>query len=222
MSAVLNAASAAAIACALSAAGAAPAWAQMGGMDASGRLLLTGGAAKTGLVVDKPSFYILSEPIQTLPKKVFEKGAKVIRCSHQRAVPEAKTTDYLVAVRLQKTRIRAGAVEILYVAGGRVLECSTSNFFIAKDGRLITARDAVLLGTTRNLVIELAKKDGIPVEERDVAEHELASADEAFLTATNKNIVPVVKVDDTVIDDGKPGTMTRKLMTLFAEYMADY
>jgi len=192
------------------------------GEDCNIRLLLTGGAATTGLVATKPSFYILSEPIQHLPKKVFEKGAKVIRCSHERVVPQAKTTDYLAAVRLQKERIRAGAVEILYVANERVLECSTSNFFLVKNGRLITARDAVLIGATRNLVIELAKKTGIEVEERDVAQQELASADEAFLTATNKNIVPVVQIDDIEIGNGKPGTTTRRLMTLLAEYMANY
>ncbi|MDI1435775.1 aminotransferase class IV [Polyangium sorediatum] len=192
------------------------------GEDCNIRLLLTGGVARNGLLVDEPRLYVLSEPIQMLPRKVFEKGAKVIRCAHERIVPEAKTTDYLAAVRLQKERIRAGAVEILYVVRGRVLECSTSNFFLVKDGRLITARDAVLLGTTRNLVLDLAKKAGIVFEERDVAETELASAEEAFLTATNKNIVPVVQVDDLAIGNGKPGVVTRRLMTLFADYMARY
>ncbi|TKC97188.1 aminotransferase class IV [Polyangium fumosum] len=192
------------------------------GEDCNIRLLLTGGVARNGLLVDEPRLYVLSEPIQMLPRKVFEKGAKVIRCAHERIVPEAKTTDYLAAVRLQKERIRAGAVEILYVVHGRVLECSTSNFFLVKDGRLITARDAVLLGTTRNLVLDLAKKAGIVFEERDVAETELASAEEAFLTATNKNIVPVVQVDDLAIGNGKPGVVTRRLMTLSADYMARY
>ena len=192
------------------------------GQDCNIRLLLTGGVARNGLLVDEPRLYVLSEPIQKLPRKVFEKGAKVIRCSHERIVPEAKTTDYLAAVRLQKERIRAGAVEILYVVNGRVLECSTSNFFLVKNERLITARNAVLLGTRRNLVLDLAKKAGIEIEERDVAEAELASAEEAFLTATNKNIVPVVHVDDLEIGHGKPGAVTRRLMTLFADYMARY
>ncbi len=190
--------------------------------DCNIRLLLTGGVATTGLVVTKPELYILSEPIQHLPKKLYEKGAKVISCVHERVVPEAKTTDYLAAVRLQKERIRAGAVEILYLAKGRVLECSTSNFFLVKKGRLITPRNAVLLGTTRNLVIDLAKKEGFAVEERDVLQRELASAEEAFLTATNKNIVPVIRVDDIEIGDGKAGTMTRRLMSLLADYMARY
>ena len=193
------------------------------GEDCNIRLLLTGGVARIGLVVHKPRFYILAEPIQPLPRKLFEKGAKVITCSHERVVPEAKTTDYLVAVRLQKERIRAGAVEILYLSNDdRVLECSTSNFFLVTNGRLITARDAVLMGVTRNLVIDLANECGITVEEKDVAQQELASADEAFLTATNKNIVPVVQIDDLEIGDGKPGAMTRRLMTLLADYMANY
>ncbi|MDI1449050.1 aminotransferase class IV [Polyangium sp. 6x1] len=190
------------------------------GEDCNIRLLLTGGVARAGLLVDKPLLYIFSEPIQPLPGKVFEKGAKVIRRPHERVVPEAKTTEYLEAVRQQKARIRAGAIEILYVVEGRVLECTTSNFFIVKGDRVITAREGVLLGTTRNLVIDLAKRAGIVVEERDVSEAELAAADEAFLTATNKNIVPVVRVDDLTIGRGKPGTVTRRLMTLFADYMA--
>ncbi len=188
--------------------------------DASIRLLLTGGPSADGLTPVKPSFGILIEDIHPWPKKALTHGVKVITHEHLRLVPEAKTTNYLTAVRLQKEKRRAGAVEILYTHRGRLLECSTSNFFIVKNGRLITPKTDILYGTMRNLVVALAKATKIPVEEREVMASELRDADEGFLTATNKNLTPVVQVDERKINRGEVGPVTRDLATRLTAVLA--
>ncbi len=190
--------------------------------DGSIRLILTGGATADGMTPTKPNFAILIEDLYVYPPKTFTHGAKVITHEYLRLVPEAKTTNYITAIKLQKQKKQERALEILYTHQGRVLECSTSNFFIVKNGSLITPKVDILYGTTRNLVINLATKAGIAVEEREVDVAELKTADETFLTATNKDITPIVQIDDQIIGDGTPGPLTRQLRALFSEFVKKY
>lgn len=190
--------------------------------DAGIRLLLTGGPTPDGLTIVRPSFGVLIEELHNYPPKVFKQGAKLITTEFQRPAPQAKTTNYLNVVRLQKYKKRRGAIEILYVSQGKVLECSTSNFFIVKNNVLITPKDDILIGTVRNLVIKLAKQQGIKVEERDASVSELKTADEAFLTATSKDIIPIVRIDNFKINSGKVGEITKKLMQVYNDFVANY
>ena len=190
--------------------------------DASIRLLLTGGPTADGISIIRPVFSILIEDVYNYPKKFFQHGARVITHEYLRLMPCAKTTNYITAVRLQKDKHKAKAVEILYTHQGRVLECATSNFFIVKNKKIITPKVDILYGTTRNVVMTLAKWAGYQVEEREMKVGELRTADEAFLTATNKDIMPIVAVDDRKINNGKVGPITRKLQNLFAEFVAKY
>jgi branched-subunit amino acid aminotransferase/4-amino-4-deoxychorismate lyase len=116
----------------------------------------------------------------------------------------------------------ADALEILYTWEDTVLECATSNFFIVKDDVLVTAEDSILAGVTRNVVIELAKKSGLAVEERAYSLDELFSADECFLTSSFKDIVPVVKAGKTMIAKGLVGKTTKKITRLFDDYLQTY
>lgn len=97
-----------------------------------------------------------------------------------------------------------------------VYEGTVSNIFIVKNGVLITPENGVLLGITRKHVIQIAKEK-FTVEQREVKLEELLQADEVFLTAANKRIMPVVKVDDHQIGNGKPGDRTKQLMKMFDE-----
>ena len=76
----------------------------------------------------------------------------------------------------------------------------------------------MLLGRTRNLIIELAKNH-FSVEERDIEVHELSQATEAFVSGTTKKVMPVVQVSEQVIADGKRGVNTLKLQAVFDEYI---
>ncbi|MHB1087117.1 MAG: aminotransferase class IV [Minisyncoccota bacterium] len=189
------------------------------GKEAVIRIVLTGGEAIEGLRHNpkKPTLYVLVEELTPLPAEVYEKGTSLTVFDFQRQFPESKTTNYIQAVMLQDERVRAGAIEILYTAHNQVLECATSNFFIVKDGVLITAKDNILYGITRKVTLEQARAL-MTVEERDVSVEEMYAADEAFLTSSFKDIVPVVKVGERVIGDGRVGPHTKKLIEAFHAY----
>lgn len=187
--------------------------------DASFRLVLTGGPTEDGMTFKKPNFFILVEDVYNYPPKVFKDGGKIITYEHQRQFPEAKTTNYLTAIKLQKDKKQAGAIDILYLSKGKVLETATSNIFIIKANTLVTPKDNILLGTTRATVIKLAKKLGFSVEERDMFVGELTEASEIFITATNKKITPIVMIDNMSVGHGEVGEKTKALMEAFEEFL---
>jgi len=188
------------------------------------RTVITGGMSSNGFTYEpgQETFYILVEKFIPLAKNLYTDGAKVITYEYDRTFPRAKITNYIGAIKNQGRKEKAGALEIIFTRNGKALEASTSNFFIVKKGKLITTKDGILIGITRNVVIELAKKNKIKVEERNIKVSELFSADEIFLTATNKDVVPIVKIDGKKIGNGQPGKVTQKMMKLFAEFVEKY
>src|SRR3989344_2791828 len=187
------------------------------------RVVLTGGKTINGMEYDKarPTFFVLIEPLHEMPKSVYAKGVKLMTHEYQREFPRAKTLNYLTAVALGGKRKKAKAFEVLYTKKGNVLEASTSNIFVFSRGKLATPKDDILIGVTRNCVAKLAKT-AYDVQERSVSMKELLSADEGFITATNKAIIPVVQVDGVKIGAGKVGKHTRYLMDAFANYTLHY
>ena len=187
------------------------------------RTVLTGGMSKNGFDFEnKETFYILIEKFKPLPRECFSQGVNVITLEYLRDVPEAKITNYIAAIKNQKKKNKKKALEIIYTNKGKALEMSTSNFFIVKKGQLITPQKNILFGITRKLVIKLAKENGFDIQEREIKTGELFSADEVFLTATNKDIVPVVKIDNKKVGNGKVGKATKELMKIFQEFAKNY
>jgi len=186
------------------------------------RTVLTGGPSSNAYVPDgKPTCFILIEKFAPLPKEAYEKGMGVVTLGFGRQFPEIKITNYLEAIRNQDIKNKKGAAEITYIQDGKVLENSTSNIFIFKGDILVTAKDGILRGATRNLVVKLAKKR-FKVEEREVSEKEFREAREVFMTGSNKDVVPVVKIDGKKVGDGKVGKNTKAIMELFREYYEKY
>jgi branched-chain amino acid aminotransferase len=183
------------------------------------KFILTGGQAVGGIDFDrsKSSFYIFMEKWKSLPQSLYTDGASVLLHEHLRDYPQYKTTNYITAVSLQQKMKLAGALEALYTYKGNVLECATSNFFVVSAGNLLTPRENVLHGITRNVTVDLAQKQGIEVLERDITLEEVLNADECFLTSSFKDIVPVVSVGGKSISSGKVGEITRKMMTIFEQ-----
>lgn len=183
------------------------------------RVILTGGNTISGIEYDsaKPTFYILAEEYKSLPSEMYTSGATLITHKHQRALPEYKTINYITAVQVQKERKAKGAIEVLYISDGKVLEAATSNIFIVKDGVVISPKENILAGITRKVAVELAQKK-YKVSEREVTIDELFSADEVFLTASYKEIVPIVAIDGRKIGSGVVGKITHELMKDFQEY----
>ena len=188
--------------------------------DGSFRLVLIGGSTTAGLQVQKPVFYILAEPVYEPTKKDITQGVKIITHEHMRYVPEAKSTNYIHAVNLQKEIRKQKAFEVLYKYGGEIYECSTCNIFLIKGKTLITPRDGILGGITRQVLLKLAKLS-FKIEERPVLVSEIREVDEIFVAGTNKTVLPVVVVDDIKIGNGKVGEQTKILKALFDEYSKD-
>ena len=186
------------------------------------RIVLTGGISEDLFSLSgQETFLILAERFELLDKRIYEKGASAVTLNFCRELPEIKTTNYLEAIRHQNFKDLHEAFEIIYVKNSEVLEASTSNIFIFKKNFLITPKDKILLGTTRNLIIKLAK-NLFQIEEKKISEKELINASEVFLTATNKNIVPIIKIDGKNISSGKVGKNTKILMAKLLEFLKKY
>lgn len=186
--------------------------------NASIRLLVTGGETEDSILpVGKPTLAVLITPLGERDMQRFARGYKVITTNLQRVAPEAKTTSYLAAIRALKDASRRGADDALFVnEQGHVLEGTRSNFFVFRGNTLVTPRAEILMGITRNVVLELAQ-GRFPIEERPILLEELPLVDEAFMTGSSREIMPVVQIDDLVIDEGKPGKQTYELEQRFIE-----
>ncbi|HKF37310.1 MAG TPA: aminotransferase class IV [Ktedonobacteraceae bacterium] len=182
------------------------------------RLLITGGESEDGMLPSgKPRLVVLITPLGERDMERFAKGYWLITTRLQRVSPEAKTANYVAAVRALKEAERRGAADALFVNEQRhVLEGTRSNFFIFRGDTLVTTREGILIGVTRNVVLGLAR-GRFAIEERPILLDELASASEAFITSSSREITPVVRIDDLMIGDGKPGPHTYELEQRFIE-----
>ncbi len=113
--------------------------------------------------------------------------------------------------------VRRDAYEGWMVEEGYVTEGTASSAYIIKDGVLITRplSNTILPGIRRRLILEIAPRHGIPVEQRPFTPDEAYAADEAFLSSATTLIYPVVDIDGHLIRDGRPGPMTRQLRQLY-------
>ena len=183
------------------------------------RLILSGGKTFDGKTyLGKPNFLVLIEKLFFPPKSFYEKGIKLITFEFERPFFEMKHTFYFPLLLSQKRLLKEKALEPLYVSKGKVLESATSNFFIFKDNALITPKERIFQGITRKKIIKLAKKF-FKVKEREIKLSEVFEAEEAFITATGKGVLPVIKIDQKTIGKGKPGKVTKTLMKLYFELL---
>jgi branched-chain amino acid aminotransferase len=160
-----------------------------------------------------------------LPDAMYEHGVGVVTFKTQRvadATPAsgAKLSNYMVAVLAMVEVRRAGAEEALVLdAAGRVVEGTTSNVFFVKDGVLVTPPEeaGILMGITRAKILEIARRENIPVKEKSFFPKELVAADEAFISSSIREIAPVVTVDGVPIGTGRPGALTLTLLKALRE-----
>jgi branched-chain amino acid aminotransferase len=187
------------------------------------RVIVTGGPSPDFLTPsDRPRLLILVSELKPFPPEWYERGVKVITVRGRRPIPSAKTLNYLTTIVTLREATERGAVEaILIDQSGRVREGQTVTVFAWIGSRLVTNEKGILPGITRALVLKLAASV-FPVEIRELTLKELLEADEAFITATNKEVVPVVRIDETPVGPGRPGERTRRIMDLFADYTARF
>ncbi len=181
------------------------------------KFVQTGGVSPDGFMPSgKPSFFILFYEAKPYPSIMYTKGIKLLTSSIMRQVPTAKTINYMASIAEVQKAHKVGAVDILHTdQTGKIYEATRSNFYAIKNGQLITAEEGVLLGITRIVILEIAKKLKIKVVLRSLNKSELNQIDEAFITNSSQEIAPVVRIDKQIIGNGKVGSRTKSLMAEF-------
>lgn len=197
-----------------------------GGGDAAVRVVLTRGPGPIGYATEgcgPPTVVVYVRPCPALPDGWRSEGVDVAivgvrRNSASALDPAIKASNLLNNFLAWSEGRRLGVFEpILLNAEEKLTEGASSNVFLVRAERLLTPHpdDGILEGITRAVVLDLARRHGIPFEEASLCPDDLRRADEAFLTSTLKGIVPVRRCDGWPIRDGRPGPVTRRLLDLF-------
>jgi len=166
---------------------------------------------------------IIAATISLYPPEIYAKGLTVVTVATRRTNPSAlnpavKSLNYLNNVMARIEANLAGADEALMLNDqGNVAECTADNVFVIKRGQIFTPpiTAGALRGITRAVVFEIAAELGIKVAEADITRHDVFIADECFLTGTAAEVIPVIKVDGRTIGEGKPGSITTRMMARF-------
>jgi branched-chain amino acid aminotransferase len=192
----------------------------------SARVVMTRGAGELGLdpalAVD-PLAVVILQPVAGPPPRAYAEGVKVVlasvpRPSPQSVDPTAKTGAHLPHVLAVREARAAGAHEaLLRDAEGRVTEGCSSSLFTVRGGILVTPplTAGILEGVTRGVVLRLARAEGVPVLEAVLRPEDLEAAGEVFITSTMREILPVVRVGEHTVGEGRPGPVTARLHRAF-------
>lgn len=192
------------------------------------RVMLTRGTGPLSLdpaAAVHPLRVILVEPVVPPPRDAYAHGVGVVTVRTRRATDDtsasgAKVSNYLPNLLALRDAKAAGGQEALVVdARGHVVEGASSNVFVVKAGRIATPPESagILAGITRAHVLAAARALAIAVDERELPTADVHGADEVFITSSIRELLPVVRVDDRPIGDGKPGPVARALHRRFRE-----
>ncbi len=130
---------------------------------------------------------------------------------------DIKSVNLLANVLARQQVKQAQVFEAILVNEGLVTEGAVSNVMVVQGGMVVTAPEGprILSGVTRAVVLDLALKEGLPIQERFVSRAALYQADEVFLTGTTVEVLAVIRIDGKIIGDGRPGPITQRLAASF-------
>ncbi len=176
--------------------------------DAALRIILTAGA-KSDWGNAEPSLLVMAKPLGS-----FSSSFKAITVPYHRDVAQAKTLNCLTSVMARKRAAQAGADEAIFRIGRSILEGTTCNVFSLQGDVLCTPKDGVLEGVTRNVVLELAPSIGLKTIQGPLSYDTFLQSDEAFITGTLKEIIPLCELDGKTL---KTGPVAGKIQAAFSE-----
>jgi branched-chain amino acid aminotransferase len=190
------------------------------------RLVVTRGVGELGidpLSCPQASVIIIVNDVRVYPRELYAAGIKVMtsatrQVSHEAVDPRIKSLNYLKNILAKIDAQQAGAHEaILLNQEGFIAECSADNLFVVRSGQLLTPspQDGALGGITRGVILELAAEARIPAAEARLTRYDLYTAEEAFVTGTGAELMPIAIADGRPLGDGKPGPITRRLTEAF-------
>ncbi len=193
------------------------------------RIIVSRGVGEISYRFDRikgPTVVMAARAYEPFAEAQYRDGIPVIISSVRRNSPQAldpamkscNLINNILAVR--EAQAKKAAEPLMLNERGDVAEGASANVFIVSGGALVTPplRDGILPGVTRALVLERARELGIEAGEQSIRVRTLLAADEAFITSTLKEVMPIATVDGRPIGSGKPGPMTKKLLDAYRDY----
>lgn len=188
--------------------------------NSSLKMILTGGYSEDGYLIGTPNLIMVQTAFE-YDASSFYSGLNLLSHNYQRQLPSVKTIDYIQAIHLQPLLHLKQADDLLYHNNGEVRECPRANVFIVKNNKVLTPHTAILKGITRSKILDIKIED-ITIAEKDFSIDDFATADEAFISSSTKNVLPILSLDGKPIGNGKPGKITtmlnEKLLTIINSY----
>ena len=185
------------------------------GKEKAVRIIVSGGVSESVFSErTKPTLIIQVDERPHLPKECYEDGINAMTVKYTRYTPGAKTNHYIEAAKHRDSVNQLSAIEIIYYNDDGVTEGCVSNIFAVIDGKLVTPKSNILLGITRGIVTNLMN-----VEESDFTIEDLRRATEVFVTSSNKEVLPVTRLDGILVGNGKVGIITKEAMEQYRKFV---
>ena len=194
------------------------------GADQSVYYQVTRGAAKRAHEFPKnvrPTVFMMSNPLVTPPREQVENGVACITATDFRWLKcDLKSVSLLGNCLLKQMAVDAGAAEVVMFRDGYLTEAAASNVLIVRDGTLLAPpkNHLILPGITYDVVLEIAAANKLPLELREISEHEVRAAREIWITSSTKEVLAVTLLDGRAVGDGKPGALFRRVHALYQDF----
>ncbi len=191
--------------------------------DQSVYIQVTRGVAKRDHSFPKdvvPTVFLMSNPLSIPSPEQVERGVVAVTTTDNRWYRcDIKSTALLANVLLRQFATDQGAAEAVLLRDGFLTEGSAANIFAVRDGVILTPAKSHLLlpGITYDVILELARNGGLALEQRDVSEGEVRSADELWLTSASREVLAITTLDGRPVGKGVPGPMFRRMYALFQD-----
>ena len=169
----------------------------------------------------EPTVFAMSNPLVNPPKELVEKGVAAVSAPDNRWLRcDIKSISLIGNVLLRQASADAGAAETILFRDGTLTEASASNVFVAKNGLVLSPpkSNLILPGITYDVVVELARANGLPLEFREVTEAEARAADEIWVTSSSKEVLAIVSLDGKPVGDGRPGAAFWRMYRLYQDF----
>jgi D-alanine transaminase len=169
----------------------------------------------------QPTVFMMSNPLVNPPRAQVDAGGAAVSAQDNRWLRcDIKSISLLGNVLARQISADAGASETILFRDGKLTEASASNVFIVKSGTIVSPpkTSLILPGITYDVVTELARANGMPMEFREVTEAEVRAADEIWVTSSSKEVLAIISLDGRKVGDGRPGPQFRRMYELYQEF----
>src|SRR5882672_6492799 len=169
----------------------------------------------------QPTVFMMANPLVNPPRAQVDAGGAALSAQDNRWLRcDIKSISLLGNVLARQISADAGAAETILFRDGKLTEASASNVFIVRRGIVLSPPKSSLIlpGITYDVVTELARANGMPLEFREVPEAEVRAADEIWVTSSSKEVLAIVSLDGRKVGDGKPGPQFRRMYELYQEF----